>query len=174
MISPWNTKYGLSYEILALSPPKTLSKRTIKTQEIFWNMFASSRLNFYPGTSIFVSSLYRVCLSSLAYKCMRLKDKLWVPIGRGTLVYWLPDSLKAMSLMKWHQGNILHNFHRDRTPAVGVRPIKSHCQKRVCIVITSKFRKDFPRESANTFAPKVCKDFQNFAKISKESPFLVF
>ena len=31
----------------------------------------------------------------------------------------------------------------------------------VCRVITAKVCKDFRRESANTFAPKVCQDFQN-------------
>ena len=42
----------------------------------------------------------------------------------------------------------------------------------VCIVITSKVCKDFPRESANTFAPKVCQDFQNFFSKVRVGQFL--
>ena len=42
---------------------------------------------------------------------------------------------------------------------------------KVCIVITSKVCKDFPRESANTFAPsKVCIDFHSAKTLDVITP----
>ena len=93
-----------------------------------------------------------------------------------------PDSSKWSVLVlnvhfqKWHfwSRNVSVYFNLGPRPVLVL--ISSSSRPRpvlvsnVCIVIISIVYKDFPRESANTFAPKVCQHQEDVTNIENLSP----
>ena len=107
---------------------------------------------FNPVDAIFIMKLFYRFLNSINYsKPVVLRGSRWTVHHESRPSYrfrWNSVIVKGTScgklfVINWDSGILCFN------------------QVYSCLIITIKDCKDFPRESANTFAPKVCQDFQN-------------